>query len=188
MRSANARSTSCSQHSSTSALPGSRARTDSIPLRISPVTSTLRYRSASSIPAYQPATRESHRGPLRTSEMMFVSMRNIGFDYENSGTRPGSAERSISMPSRGAAASRALRLWGDESPKCSRSKVRAAASRFGIAQYGGDSTYQRDVLPRNLYLAPDPSFTLQALAVAPDSLILTCWHDSVLSFTGNISG
>ena len=60
-----------------------------------------------------------------------VSMRNIGFHYERSGTRPGSVDRSISIPSSGAAASRALRFGGDESPKCVRSRARAAASRFG---------------------------------------------------------
>ena len=43
--------------------------------RISPATSTLRYTSSSSIVAYQRATLRSQRAALRTSEMMFVSIR-----------------------------------------------------------------------------------------------------------------
>ena len=57
------------------------ARASSTPLRISPRTSALRKRSPSRIDPYQAETWGLQRSPLRTSEMMLVSIRlttNIG--------------------------------------------------------------------------------------------------------------
>ncbi len=77
VRSPNDRSTSRNQRSRATARWPSRGRASSIPLLISPVTSTLRNRSESSKPAYQAATAASQRPPLHSSETTFVSISNI---------------------------------------------------------------------------------------------------------------
>ncbi len=64
-----------SHRSRVPALPGSRRRTASMPLRISPTTSTLRRSSSSATPENQVATSTLHRDPLRSSDGTFVSRR-----------------------------------------------------------------------------------------------------------------
>ncbi|MDZ7754046.1 MAG: IS1634 family transposase [Gammaproteobacteria bacterium] len=58
-------------------IQGSRPRTSSTPLRISPSTSALSQRSSSATPAHQAARAGSQRSPLRTSATMLVSMRKL---------------------------------------------------------------------------------------------------------------
>ena len=69
--------TSPSQVARATALTGSRPRTDSTPLRISPSVRTLRNKSWSSTPCHHAATSRLQRAPFRTSEMTLVSTSQV---------------------------------------------------------------------------------------------------------------
>ena len=68
---------SASQVSSASTIRESRRRASFAPMRISPSTSGLSQRSSSAMLFHYAATAGSARKPLRTSEIMFVSIRKV---------------------------------------------------------------------------------------------------------------
>ena len=91
-------------------------------------------------------------------------MRNIGFGYVRSGTRPGSADSFDIDSLEWSGGEQCLEAWKRRIPEVRPKQGARRDTALRITQYGGDPTNQRDILPWDLHFTTDPSLALQALA------------------------
>jgi hypothetical protein len=144
------------------------ARARSMPLRNSPSTSTPRIRRRRS--TLLGSDIGSPCAPLRSSEMMLVSIRQ--FTARHSGQKSRSGLRS--MPSRGAAASSALRPLGETEALSEQGAGGGFASR--IIERPSNAADQRSVILADVNFDADGAAPFHAPAVGNERLGLVCGH------------